>query len=97
MNSCFDRLETQTSQQQTRQECRNGRNKFREMSSEALSVALAEVMENADWKVKLEGILEEKDIRVQEALDQREEVFRLETEKIRGMESNLETQVSRDL
>ena len=67
------------------------------MSSEALSVALAEVMENADWKVKLEGILEEKDIRVQEALDQREEVFRLETEKIRGMESNLETQVSRDL
>ena len=67
------------------------------MSSEALSVALAEVMENADWKVKLDGILEEKDIRVQEALDQREEVFRLETEKIRGMESNLETQVSRDL
>ena len=64
------------------------------MSSEALSVALAEVMENADWKVKLDGILEEKDIRVQEALDQREEVFRLETEKIRGMESHLETQVS---
>ena len=60
-------------------------------------MALAEVMENADWKVKLDGILEEKDIRVQEALDQREEVFRLETEKIRGMESNLETQVSRDL
>ena len=67
------------------------------MSSEALSVALAEVMENADWEVKVDGILEEKDIRVQEALDQREEVFRLETEKIRGMESNLETQVSRDL
>jgi len=65
------------------------------MSTEALSVALAEVMENADWKVKLDGILEEKDIRVQEALDQREEVFRLETEKIRGMESHLETQVDK--
>ena len=67
------------------------------MSSEALSVALAEFMENADWKMKLDGTLEETDIRVQQALDQREEVFRLETDKIRGMESHLETQVSRDV
>ena len=53
------------------------------------------VLGDPGWKSKLGAVLEETEAKLQESLDEQEEVLRLETDKIRGMESHLESQVEK--
>jgi len=57
--------------------------------------ALSKLLDDQSWKSKVDSILDETSIRVQNSLDEQEEVLRLETDKIRGMESLIETQIDK--
>merc|ERR1719495_141224 len=57
--------------------------------------ALSKLLDDQSWKRKVDSILDETSIRVQNSLDEQVEVLRLETDKIRGMESLIETQIDK--
>jgi len=55
--------------------------------------ALVELFLDRSWRSRLEAVVDEEDVRILDALDEQDEVMRLQTDLLRGMEQNVENQI----
>ena len=57
--------------------------------------ALIEVIADQSWKSRLRSDLEERNSKLHKKLEEQEDILRLETDKIRGLEQNVESQIDK--